>query len=75
MGCLCLLPLAAGGQEKFLVLHATDARIEIDGLIDSCWAGADSATVFFQLEPYYHKPPIRSTVAKVISPRRMPCTA
>jgi hypothetical protein len=50
-----------------MVLRTTDTPIEIDGVIDSCWTRADSIAEFFQLEPYYDKPPTRSTVAKVIS--------
>ncbi len=67
IGCVCLLPLAAGGQEKRMVLRATDAPIALDGIIDDAWAGADSSNEFFQLEPYYDKPPTRATVAKIIS--------
>ncbi len=67
IGCVCLLPLAAEGQEKHMVLRATDAPIVLDGIIDTAWADADSSNGFFQLEPYYDKPPTRATVAKIIS--------
>ncbi|MEW6512168.1 MAG: DUF5916 domain-containing protein [Bacteroidota bacterium] len=54
-------------QSKRMVLRMAEAPIEIDGAIDPAWASADSTDDFFQLEPFYNRPPSRRTVAKVIS--------
>lgn len=65
---LCLLPLAVGlTQDKNLVLKKVSDPPAIDGLIDSMWAQADSATGFFQTQPYYAQQPSRNTVAKVLT--------
>ncbi|MHB1688074.1 MAG: DUF5916 domain-containing protein [Ignavibacteriaceae bacterium] len=52
---------------KKLILRKTNADIKIDGVIDSVWSTADSATDYFQLSPYYDKKPTWPTVAKVLA--------
>ncbi len=52
---------------KKLILKKTNAQIKIDGVIDSVWSTADSATDFFQLNPYYGQKPTWPTVAKVLT--------
>ncbi|MCL4549099.1 MAG: carbohydrate binding family 9 domain-containing protein [Bacteroidetes bacterium] len=59
--------LFAGNSEKILKLKKIDTPIKIDGVIDGAWAQADSATDFFQLQPFYGKPPSRKTYAKVLT--------
>ncbi len=58
---------AVDNQEKVMVLHKTDRDITIDGIIDPAWSRADSVSDFVQQSPYYHKPPSRKTVAKVLT--------
>jgi len=52
---------------KKLILKKTNVQIKVDGVIDSVWATADSATDYFQLGPYYGQKPTWPTVAKVLS--------
>jgi hypothetical protein len=52
---------------KQILLRTTPAPIQLDGLIDEAWARADSTEDFFQLQPYFSKPPSRRTVAKVLT--------
>lgn len=65
---LCFLLSAVGlGQDKTLVLRKVPQPPIIDGLLDPLWSQADSATGFFQTQPYYAHPPSRATVAKVLT--------
>ncbi len=66
---LLLIPILifAGNGEKSLKLKKIDAPIKIDGVIDDAWAKADSATDFFQMQPFYGKSPSRKTYAKVLT--------
>ena len=66
---LFLLPAVfyAANEDKILILKKTDIPIRIDGVIDDAWAKADSATKFFQLQPYWGKPPSRKTYSKVLT--------
>ena len=57
----------AANNEKLLKLKKINTPIKIDGVIDDAWAKADSATDFFQLQPYYGKQPSRKTYAKVLT--------
>ena len=59
--------LIASNNEKILILKKAEAQIKIDGIIDDIWSKADSATNFFQLQPYTGKPISRKTYAKVIT--------
>ncbi len=52
---------------KKLIVKKTNAEIKLDGEIDPIWSTADSATDFFQLNPYYGKKPTWPTVAKVLT--------
>ena len=58
---------AAQNEHKKLYLRKIDSEIKIDGIIDPIWSTADSATNFFQLQPYYAKKPTWPTVAKVLT--------
>ncbi len=61
------LLFAQGNSQKKLVLYKASTPIKIDGVIDPVWNTADSATNFFQLQPYYNKTPDYKTVAKVLT--------
>jgi len=74
MRTLILLLLAAltpivvfAEQEKTLTLKKIASPVQVDGFIDPAWADADSASAFFQMQPYYGQPPSRHTVAKVLT--------
>ncbi len=58
---------AAQNEGKKLYLKKINSEIKIDGVIDPIWNTADSATNFFQLQPYYAKKPTWPTVAKVLT--------
>ena len=68
---LLLLPTfiypANSNSSKKLILRMTSSEIKIDGIIDKAWSTADSVENFFQLSPYYDKPPTDKTVAKVLT--------
>ena len=66
---LFLIPiiLFASNKEKVLVIKKIDSPIKIDGIIDEAWSKADSATEFFQLKPFYGKPPTNRSYAKVLT--------
>lgn len=64
---LLLLVLQVGAQERTLVLRSVPDPPVVDGTVDSIWSEADSATGFFQTQPYYGQPPSRNTVAKVLT--------
>jgi len=66
---LLFLPIliSASNTEKVLKLKKIDTPIKIDGYIDEAWSQADSATNFFQLQPYTGKEPSRKTYAKVLT--------
>ena len=66
---LLFLPIliSASNTEKVLKLKKIDTPIKIDGYIDEAWSKADSATNFFQLQPYVGKAPSRKTYAKVLT--------
>lgn len=53
--------------DKIINLHRIDEEILIDGLIDPIWAQADSATDFFQLQPYFNQSPSVKTIAKILT--------
>ncbi len=57
----------AGNPDKVLLLKKTNSNITIDGIIDSVWSSADSATNFFQARPFFGQSPSRKTVAKLLS--------
>lgn len=63
--------LYAGGEnlntQKSLVLKKISTPITIDGIIDDAWSQADSATNFFQLQPYYANKPTKHSYAKVLT--------
>ncbi len=59
--------LALAGQAKTLAVHSTRQPIVVDGLIDPAWNSADSAGGFFQLQPFYGRPPLHQTVAKLLN--------
>ena len=58
---------AQNSNAKKLYLKKISTEIKIDGVIDPVWNTADSATNFFQLQPYYGKKPTWPTVAKVLT--------
>ena len=66
---ICIVSFAAASGNPPKVLHLRQAAVEVivDGRIDPVWSGADSVSDFFQMEPYYGKPPSRNTVAKVLT--------
>lgn len=67
---LLFLPLsiaAADQQSKVLHAYPSPTEIILDGHIDPAWSSADSASGFFQLQPYYGKPPSHGTVAKILT--------
>ncbi|TSA25832.1 MAG: hydrolase [Ignavibacteriales bacterium] len=59
--------ISASNTEKVLKLKKIDTPIKIDGFIDEAWSKADSATNFFQLQPYVGKTPSRKSYAKVLT--------
>ncbi len=59
----------AGAEEKTLHLKTTHSPVVVDGAIDPVWSTADSTHTFFQLEPYYGRPPLHYTVAKLLTDR------
>jgi len=58
---------ASPNEAKQLKLKKTPHPIHVDGAIDNEWLQADSATDFFQLQPFYGKEPSRRTVARVLT--------
>jgi len=54
-------------QKKTLELKFVTQPITIDGKIDPEWNSADSTRGFFQLKPYYDRPPLHYTVAKILT--------
>ncbi len=66
---LLFLPvlLSALNTEKVLILKKIDKPIIVDGIIDDAWSKADSAIIFFQLQPYIGKVPSRKSYAKVLT--------
>ncbi len=54
-------------SNKSLILKNINSPITIDGIIDPVWSVADSVSDFFQLSPFYAKPPTRTTIAKVLT--------
>ncbi len=64
---LCLLPTTLPAQGKTLHARKIDLPILIDGVVDPVWNAADSVSDYFQLNPYYDKPPVHRTVAKVLT--------
>jgi hypothetical protein len=59
--------VTAGNPDKVLLLYKTDTTISIDGIIESAWNNADSATGFFQARPFFGQDPSRQTVAKLLT--------
>ncbi len=77
ISALRLIPLvltlslaAALGQNRSIELHRASGPIIIDGFIEPAWANADSAGDFFQLQPYYARPPLHRTIAKLLTDDR-----
>jgi hypothetical protein len=64
---LLLAMVDLGRAGKQLHLKTAENDIAIDGIIDAEWAKADSISDFFQLLPYYGKPPAQPTIAKVLT--------
>lgn len=62
--------IEASNDDKILNVKKTTEKIEVDGLIDPAWKLADTATNFFQLQPYYAKEPAHKTIAKVLTDER-----
>ncbi|MCW8810631.1 MAG: carbohydrate binding family 9 domain-containing protein, partial [Ignavibacteriaceae bacterium] len=54
-------------EDKKLILKKINVEIKIDGIIENVWSSADSVVKFFQLSPYYNRPPTNRTVAKVLT--------
>ncbi len=57
----------AGNTDKVLLLKKTETPIILDGIIESAWNNADSATGFFQGRPFFGQDPSRKTVAKLLT--------
>jgi hypothetical protein len=70
-GILCVVILLTQamsfGTGKILTLHSVKVPPVLDGVVDDVWSQADSASNFFQLQPYYGKAPSDSTVAKLLA--------
>jgi hypothetical protein len=62
----CLIT-TAWGQNKAIELRTIPQAITIDGVIDPVWSTADSASGFFQLQPYYGRPPLHRTIGKLLT--------
>ena len=58
---------AAWGQQKAIQLNTIPHPVVIDGVIDPVWSKADSAHDFFQLQPYFGRPPLHRTVARLLT--------
>jgi len=54
-------------QNKLIKLKKSPGPIKVDGFIDAAWNQADSISDFFQLSPYYSKPPSRRTTIKILT--------
>ncbi len=67
LGSLLFINIFAGNSGKKLKLYKSTVEIKIDGVIDPVWATADSATGFFQLQPYFAQKPTNKTTAKVLT--------
>jgi len=63
------LGISASGwsQTKRVLVHTTTQPILIDGQIDPAWSSADSACDFFQFQPYFDRPPLHSTVGRLLT--------
>lgn len=71
---VCAWSAALADTARTLQLLPAGDRVLVDGVIDVAWAAADSATGFFQMQPYFNQPPSRPTVAKVLtSPDALYC--
>jgi hypothetical protein len=64
---LTIPAIALAQQPKSIVLHRTTVPVELDGVIDSVWAQADSAAGFIQQSPFHGKPCRYGTVAKLLA--------
>ncbi len=75
LALVCLpVALAAGQDGKVLRLRLVDQPPIIDGRIDPVWSAADSATDFFQLQPFYGKSPdVRTTVSVLTTREALYC--
>jgi hypothetical protein len=68
LGLLSAPALLAGELvPKKVTLKPADGEIRIDGIIEQEWNRADSVADFFQLQPFYAKPPTQRTVARVLT--------
>lgn len=54
-------------EQKVLIPHKINSSIIIDGIIDSLWNSADSASDFVQYRPYYGLNPTKETKAKLLT--------
>lgn len=61
------LTAASRAEVKSLQVHTVHQPILVDGLIEPAWSSADSASGFFQLQPFYGQPPLHQTVARLLS--------
>ena len=69
---LCLLmflcvALGFADSGKTLVLRKTNAKVVLDGVIDSVWSTADSVNDFVELSPYPGTTPSKKSTAKVLT--------
>jgi len=64
VGCATL---ALADSSRVLKLKKAPAAIVVDGIIDPAWSAADSATGFYQYQPFHGKEPSRKTLAKVLT--------
>jgi hypothetical protein len=60
-------PSTADTTGKIMHLRPTALPITVDGSPEAAWEGADSTADFFQLSPFFNKPPTRRTVARVLT--------
>ncbi|HPR87325.1 MAG TPA: DUF5916 domain-containing protein [bacterium] len=65
--CTIALVTVAWGQGKILQVRTAAQPIVIDGIVEPAWNSADSAGGFFQLQPYYSRPPLHQTVARLLT--------
>ncbi|MBM4161319.1 MAG: carbohydrate binding family 9 domain-containing protein [Ignavibacteria bacterium] len=59
--------LALADSSKVLKLKKVTSDIVVDGIIDPAWSVADSATGFYQYQPFHGREPSRRTVARVLT--------
>lgn len=57
----------AANEEKVITLKKVDSPVIVDGFVDELWNLTDSTDNFFQLQPFFSKPPSKKTIAKVLT--------